>query len=254
MHGDMFSPYFYAGSSVAALKRSVATFVLQRAEKIRVVSKRIATSLVARGIPAEKITIVPIQADLEPFLSIYHERVYVDHTPVQFLYVGRLAPEKNLTLLLNAFADLKTEADIHLTLVGDGPCKQVLREQAARLGITEQLSWLPWTDQVAEIMKQADVFCLSSLHEGFGMVLIEAMATGLPVVTTDVGCAGEIITDHKEGRVVPVDDVPAYTSALKAMLEVATRTRFGHAGHATALATIPQGDEYLAAIKSSYTI
>ena len=78
-----------------------------------------------------------------------------------------------------------------------------------------------WSDDVPALLRASDAYVLSSNYEGWGRVIIEAMAAGLPVVTTDVGCAGEVLLDTVHGTVVPVDNQPALTQAL---VELSTDT------------------------------
>ncbi len=256
IHGDIFSPYFFAGDPFKITKQRLALFVLQRAKKIRVVSLRIARSLKERGINPAKITILPIQADLAQFLKIGSERVYSDHSPVRFLYLGRFSPEKNLSLILESFATLIKKGTVAtLTLAGGGRDEGELRRQVAAGGLSEVVTFIPWTEEVPALMAAHDVLCLSSWHEGFAMVLLEAMASGLSVITTDVGCAGEVVLDGVHGLVVPVGDQAAYTAALEVLaIDGSLRSSYGMAGKQRAAQIAPTAETYLAAIKSSFSV
>lgn len=235
MHGDGFS-------SIAdptwrgALLRQFGWWCIRRVSRIRVVSMRLKARLVAGGVDPAAITVLPIQSDLAQFFIAGESSDVSLHTGTTFLYVGRFAPEKNLPLLLRAFRDvMSTHPECRLTLCGDGPGRTALESLIIELGMQDSVTVIPWTQDVATIMAEADVVCLSSDHEGWGMVLVEAMAVGRPVVTTDVGCAGELVRDGEEGWVVPVGDEPAYRAALEAAAQdCVERRRRGIVARATA--------------------
>lgn len=252
-HGDVFNMYFFGNGRWKGLKLWWANYVIRRAKKIRVVSQRIKQSFIQRDVPADRIVVLPIQGDLEPFLSVGDSRVYQQKTAPTFLYVGRLAPEKNIPLLLEACADLKKRGHrAVLQILGSGPENLSLQTKVNELHLEDNIEFLPWTNDVAGVMSQADVLCLSSFHEGFAMVLVEAMAAGLPVITTDVGCAGEIVKDHIHGFVV--SGVQQYTDALEQLFDNALREKMGRAGHTSITKSQLSASEYLQAIKQSFTI
>lgn len=255
LHGDVFNPYFFNDSNTGFVKRWWASYVISRARMLRVVSDRIKQSLLREGVSENKITVLPIEADVLRFLAVGENRVYQKPETVKFLYVGRFSTEKNIPLLLEAFAAARTQGlQAKLTLLGDGPQKASLKKLASRLSLTDVVDIVPWTDDVPAAMAAADVLCLSSWHEGFAMVLVEAMAAGLPVITTDVGCAGEIVKQHLHGQIVPVGDVTAYTSALlRIATDTSLRERLGRAAHLTIKERLLASD-YLHDIKGSFTV
>ena len=253
MHGDVFSPHFFPNNISKGLKRRWANFVLQRAQKIRVVSERIKRSLIERNVREGRIVILPIQGDVASFLAVGNSRTYTPKTTPSFLYVGRLAPEKNLPLLIEAFAELKNRGHrAILQVVGDGPEKSSLQTKVKELSLHGDIEFIAWTNDVAGVMAQADALCLSSLHEGFAMVLVEAMAAGLPVITTDVGCAGEVVQDNVHGYIVT--SVSEYTDALEQLFDNALREKMGRAGHEAISKSQRSSSEYLQAIKDSFTV
>lgn len=256
LHGDYFSPYNLGHGFMGFVKRHFALHVLRLALGIRVVSERIKHSLMEKGIPAEHITVLPIQADLAQFLAVGAARSYeVTSAPVS-LYVGRFSEEKNVSLLLRAFAAGKRRGlKGTLQLLGEGALRPRLEREAAALGLTADVAFLPWTNDVPAVMATADVLCLSSDHEGYAMVLKEAMAAGLPIVTTDVGCAGEVVVSGIHGLVVPVRNEALFTAALMTVAEYAPlREEFGRAGYEKAKASLVTDEEYLLAIQNSYVL
>jgi glycosyltransferase involved in cell wall biosynthesis len=108
-------------------------------------------------------------------------------------HVGRFAPQKNHALLLEIFAKVcEQRDDARLLLVGDGPLREVLVEQAQRLGLTDKIVFAGVRSDVAELLSLMDVMVFPSRHEGLALVLLEAQASGLPIVMTsslaDDGC------------------------------------------------------------------
>jgi glycosyltransferase involved in cell wall biosynthesis len=132
--------------------------------------------------------------------------------------VARLFPVKRHDVLLDAFARvLQERADVHLAVVGDGPCRSELERQIEQLGLREHVSMLGAQRDTAPLLRQLDVYTLSSDGEGTSMSILEAMATELPVVATAVGGTPALLRDGACGRLVP----PADSAALaRALLEV----------------------------------
>jgi len=223
-------------------------YALKRADGIRVVSSRIAASLSRRGIDAKKVVVQPLQPKLDRFLQIGAQRLYSqDNTkPTTFVFVGRFAKEKNLFLLLKSFATLTKENTLaKLLLVGDGPLKPMIEKYISENELRERVTLLDWTEDVAGILGTADVLCLSSDHEGYALVLIEAMAAGMPLITTAVGCAGEVVEDCVHGVVVPVRDVTKYTNGMRSLLDASLREQYGRKGYKTATLLIVSERVYL---------
>ncbi|MEN9920424.1 MAG: hypothetical protein RL538_317 [Candidatus Parcubacteria bacterium] len=255
LHGDIFNTDFFGHSYLAVVRRVWASCIVRRAKKLRAVSQRIKQSLVKEGIEETKISVLPIEADVQSFLRAGEERVYTSASEPTFLYVGRFSREKDIPFLLKAFAAARTQGlRAKLVLLGDGPQKALLMKLVNQLSLADVVTIVPWTDDVPAAMAAADVLCLASQHEGFAMVLVEAMAAGLPVVTTDVGCAGEIVKQHLHGYIVPVGDVDQYASALTKMgVDASLRERLGRAAYLT-IKERQATASYLHDIKDSFTM
>lgn len=157
---------------------------------------------------------------------------YDSHGPVKLLFVGRLVPQKGLDVLLEALSLLSRDARWTLTLAGDGPAWTSLVAQATRNGVLDRLKLLGWCskEDLARIYRDADVFVLPSRDEGMSNALLEAMATGLPVICTDVPGMRDVITDGETGLIVPPEHPPALAAALTTiMADTAARAAMGRA-------------------------
>ncbi len=134
------------------------------------------------------------------------------------LMVARLDPIKDQPTLLRAFAAAR-QPGWQLQLVGDGPDRQRLEALAAELGLDPAAVFLGRRSDIPELLGQADLFAFSTTAaEGFGIVLIEAMAAGLPVIASDVPACREVLRDGAAGDLLPAADVDAWSSALQQLM------------------------------------
>lgn len=133
---------------------------------------------------------------------------------------GRLVNQKGFTYLIDAFDLVRRRIPSELWLVGEGPEKTALERKCAHLGLTDCVRFLGFQDNPYKYMAAADVFVLSSLYEGFGNVVVEAMACGTAVVSTDCPSGpSEIIHNMVNGMLVPVANPMALVKAILQTLE-----------------------------------
>jgi len=165
--------------------------------------------------------------------------------PVRLLAVARAMPKKGLDILLEALARLPAELAWRLDHVGSGPLLDELRTLAERLGIARTIAWHGGQPQprVIELMQTADLFALPARiaadgdRDGLPNVLLEAMATGLPVVSTPVSAIPEAVEDGRTGLLVPPDDPPALAAAIERLArDPRLRQHLGTAGREAVLA------------------
>ena len=128
-------------------------------------------------------------------------------------WLGRMTEIKCVDDLLRAFA--RVDADAVLALVGDGPLRTGLEALAAELGIADRCRFIGYTDDVAPFYAACDVIALSSANEGTPVTIIEALAAGVPVVSTDVGGVRDVVADGRSGLLVPAGDVTALGAAIE---------------------------------------
>jgi 1,2-diacylglycerol 3-alpha-glucosyltransferase len=207
---------------------------MQKCQHIIIPSESMKDFLVREYGLEERYTVVPTGTNLEPFLdadgkSLRQEKGWQDETIL--ISVGRLAAEKNWETLLQAFAKVYAEhPDVRLILIGDGPARESLQALAAELGIAERVTFtgsLPF-DQVPAYLKAADVFSFASVTETQGLVTIEAMAAGLPVVSVDGSGTRDIVEHGKQGFLVE-NDPEALANGLNQLLsDPSQMKRFHH--------------------------
>ena len=151
--------------------------------------------------------------------------------------VGRLIPIKGHAELFRAVAAVRDDVPgLRLEVAGDGPLEAELRGQAERLGLDDCVSFLGRVSPVAPVFERNDVVVVPSHGEGFGMVALEAMERGRPVVASAVGGLPEIVEDGVTGLLVPPGDVEALGNALRELAEDSERAQaMGAAGRTRAL-------------------
>lgn len=148
--------------------------------------------------------------------------------------VARLSAQKAHEVLFQAVAAAADDVPgIRLVVVGGGPRCAELQQLAHDLGIASRTEFLGVRRDVTRLLPGLDVACLSSVHEGVPIILIEAMAAGLPVVATDCGSVADLVQDGEHGFVVPVGDVGGFADRLRLLArDRALRTLFGERGRA----------------------
>lgn len=156
-----------------------------------------------------------------PVNEVFFENPYEGERERTIVTVGRLDTNKNQALLLKAFAQIATEyPDYQIILYGKGDQEEQLRRLAADLGVTERVTFAGSVPDVAERIKKAGVFVLTSDTEGMPNALIEAMVLGLPVIATNCPCGGpkDLIEDGVNGLLTPVGDVDKMKENLQLVL------------------------------------
>ena len=130
---------------------------------------------------------------------------------------SRLVKEKNINLAINIFNNLSKEfSGLGLVIVGSGPEEAKLKSLAEN---NKNIIFEPWVNNLSDYYASSDIFLLTSNYEGWGMTVVEANSYGLPVVMTDVGCAGEFIKNNYNGIIYPVCDEQKILESLKFLIE-----------------------------------
>jgi glycosyltransferase involved in cell wall biosynthesis len=177
------------------------------------------------GVPQERIRLVPEGIDLARWQRVAGAPRRGDGATI--LCVARQYRRKHVADLLRAIPRVRRSIpQARALIVGDGPEHGNLRRLHAELNLGEAVQLLgeiPDDDEVARLYRQADVFCLPSIQEGFGIVFLEAMASGLPVVATTAAAIPEVVPQGKAGLLVPPGDVEALAAALVELLRDSRR-------------------------------
>jgi glycosyltransferase involved in cell wall biosynthesis len=218
----------------------IAHYVISaRQDLIIAISDHIARFTVTRGVrhPAR---VRRVYHGIEPTVTEALERdgqrirAELGLGPADFLVgnVGRLAPQKGQRHLIAAMPLLLERVPrAHLVIAGDGDLKEYLREVSVEVGVAERVHVLGPRRDVPALMHALDVFAMPSIWEGFGLVLLEAMAAGRPIVASRVATIPEVVVDGSTGVLVPAGDPAALAEALVSLAEVPDLARaYGQAG------------------------
>ena len=215
-HGDFYSGYWKKESWKNRCLSLVGRFILGQAERVRVVSDRVKEHLIAAGIKADKIEVVPVSVDLAGLLTTDEKR---SHGEVfRFVVPCRFVEQKGLDVLLEAAALLKKESTpFHLSIIGRGPLLSSLHGMIEGKGLLKEVDIQDWKEG-NDIWKDADGFVMPSRYEGFGRTVLEAMASRVSIVATDVGCVGGVLRPGVDGRVVSIGNAKELSDAMKATI------------------------------------
>ncbi len=206
-----------------SLKLCLMRLAYPRADACVAVSHGVSRSLVATTrLPSTNIHVIPNPIDVSKIrlLTAAHTPEMPDWTQGPFVIaVGRLVPQKNYPLLLHAFARIASHCSVSLAILGDGPLRSTLWDLASDLGIQARVHFLGYKENPFVWMHMAAALTLTSDWEGFGNVLVEAMACGTAILSTDCPSGpAEIIRNGENGLLVPCGDEAAVSSALLQLL------------------------------------
>jgi len=150
---------------------------------------------------------------------------------------SRLTHVKGHKYLIEAAGKIvDVRPDTTFVFLGDGELLDELKNMASRLGIEENVKFLGWRQDVAEVVSTFDIFVLPSLNEGMGRVLVEAMALGKPIVANDIGGIPDLVVDGENGYLVPVGDVETLAARIRRLLDdPGKREEMGNTGQRYAL-------------------
>ncbi len=221
VHTDFLSPYFKT-NILQRIRVMLGTFLLPKAEGVRVVSKRIVTSLKSHGVHLKREPqVLPIRITLpeEKKSAPALHTVPFPEFKFRILMVSRLEKEKRIIDALRACKDIiASYPHTGLIIAGDGSEKGLLEKYASDLGINKSVRFLGWVDNVSSLFTSADVFLSTSEYEGYGMSVIEAGLAGVPVVTTDVGVAGEVLVDGRNSYIISVGDTMGIAARISELI------------------------------------
>jgi glycosyltransferase involved in cell wall biosynthesis len=190
---------------------SYARFLSRRADAVVCVSDGLVAHLVEDwNVPRDRVTRIYNPVQVERALPTKHDELA--NRPFVVMSIGRLTREKGFTVLIDALARMKTNA--RLVIYGEGPARAELIAQAKHLGVQERLELPGYRNDPWPCFSEARCFALASPKEAFGNVIVEALASGLPVVATRSGGPEEILDHGRIGTLVDNGDIDTLAAAI----------------------------------------
>ncbi|MFZ2522301.1 MAG: glycosyltransferase [Minisyncoccia bacterium] len=220
-----FGNFWYSG----LVQVPLTTYFLPRVSGIRVVSQSIKDSILTKfSFLDRKIEVLPIYVDINHLISSYPGRDIKKDFPgfnSIILMASRLSKEKRIDIALNSFKKVLSKFPLAgLVICGEGLERENLIVKAKELDISKSVVFLPWQSDLMSYYKTCDVFLLTSEYEGYGMTLIEAGASGCPVVTTKVGVANSnLFEDGRNSYVCEINDTDCLSEKITILLDNNTK-------------------------------
>jgi glycosyltransferase involved in cell wall biosynthesis len=210
---------------------------LKRLDCLVAVSEAVKKDLVKRGIAIEKIVTIYNGINTEYFqnvfdVSVVKKEYVIDQGDFVIGTAGRLSKEKGHSYLIKAFADLVRDSQrVKLIIAGEGPLRTELEDLVGKLALSNHVRFLGYEKNIVRFLSAIDVFILPSLTEGLPISLLEAMASGKPVIASGVGGIREVIQNNINGIVIPPMDAKAILDSIKFLYHnKEQRTRIGFEG------------------------
>lgn len=246
-HGHVLRGYFSPAKT--AVYRGIEQSLAWKTDRLLAVTTRVRDELIALGVgKASQYRAVPLGFDLVPLLAAERRRgelraeLGVGDAPLIGI-VARLVPIKAHEVFLAAAAEVRRQVPgARFLIVGDGELRQTLELQTAALGLTAAVRFLGWRADIDRLYADIDVMALTSRNEGSPVALIEAMAAGVPVVSTDVGGVADVVEHGVSGLLAPMDDAAAVARHVVTLLaDPAMRRTMGQHGRTKVAATYDAG-------------
>lgn len=231
-HGHIFDGYFspLKAKVFAAIERFLALFTT----KTIVVSDEIRREIAGRLkiVPPDKCVVIRLGLDLGKFLDsarfkgAFKKKLGLAEDTLLVGIVGRLVPIKNHYMFLDVVATVKKDTagrDVKFVIIGDGEARGGLESRAKAMGIADSVIFTGWIKNLEEVYPDLDVVAITSINEGTPVSLIEAMASGKPVIATDVGGMRDVVIDGSNGLLVESGDVKGFSARLIELLRDAKK-------------------------------
>ena len=232
--------------NIGKVQRLSRSYIIKRAAAFIASSTASREAQIAYGADEKKCFISYLTVDIQKYLYEKPQKT-TQNEGLQLLYVGSLIQRKGLDLLLPALAE--ASEDIHLTIVGEGQERELLTEQAEKLGITERIRFLGYVEgePLRELYHNADVFILPTREDCFGLVILEAMCASLPVISSKYADgAFDLVAEGENGYIVDPEDTHAFAEKIDQIFADENRlkemgTRSYERAHAFAFEEVAKG-------------
>jgi N-acetyl-alpha-D-glucosaminyl L-malate synthase BshA len=243
--------------------QAITSFSILKSQGITTVSKFLKDQTVRDfGVAADAIEVIPNFLDTDVYVpdkKPCHRHTLADPGEKILMHVSNFRPVKRVHDVVSVFAGVAKEMPARLIMIGDGPERIRAIEKAKALGVEDRVVFLGKHSAVEELLPCADLFLLPSESESFGLAALEAMASGTPVVATQVGGLPEVVPHGEAGYLLAPGDVAGMTAGALEILSDADRSKaFGEVGRAVALerfsaeGVVPLYEDYCRAVVETH--
>jgi L-malate glycosyltransferase len=217
--GDLYDPSKWMSPHRHFVLRAWVTRLLRRADRLVGQSRNTIENIHKYYDSSLNVARIPLGIRRPPVEVAARSDYGFTDDQVLLVTVGRLVARKAVDQLISVLKDTG-RPDAHLVIVGSGPQEQALRQKAAELGLTNRVHFRGQTTErdKLRLLQMSDIFVSTSQHEGFGLVFLEAMASGLPVVCYGYGGQTDFLVDGVTGHVVPLNDVALFTDRCRRLI------------------------------------
>ena len=217
LHTDPFSPYFTGFKNF--VRKIIARKTLKCADSVRAVSEGLKTGL--ESLTRAEITVLPICVNRDGIENSEAKFDLHDRYPWRFIMLtaSRLTREKNIGFIIRVLAQVRKKfSGAGLIIMGSGPEKGRLMRLVKSLNLEGAVAFVGWQEDPISFFKTANLFIQASFFEGYGLSLVEAGLSGLPVVTTPVGIAKELV-DGEDAYIFPPRDIKGFVGGISDLIE-----------------------------------
>lgn len=217
--GDLYDPSKWMSPHRHFILRKWVKRLLQKADSVVAQSRNTVENVHTYYNPSLDIVRIPLGIK-RPAVDVATRTEYgFTDDQVLLVTVGRLVARKAMDQLITMLKDLG-KPDAHLLIIGSGPQEQTLRQKASELNLSDRVHFMGHTDERDKfrLLQMSDIFVSTSQHEGFGLVFLEAMASGLPVICYGFGGQTDFLVDGVTGHVVPLNDLTMFTDRCRKLI------------------------------------
>jgi glycosyltransferase involved in cell wall biosynthesis len=222
IHGDYLdNPLWINQRKENKVLNKIGIWLVRRADYVRCVSKRIVKQFVEQyGIDPKKLVSLPIGIDGDAFNT--KDALAPENRKKQILFVGRMIPEKEPLFFAElTIPVLQKYPEFSVVVIGEGDLKKDMAALYDKAGVLDRIEFTGFLNpmQLARYYKSAYAYIKTAFWEGWGLPMVESSACGLPCISTDTGCAGEVIIDRVNGRAIDSRNAKDFTDALFEIIE-----------------------------------
>lgn len=217
--GDIYDPSKKSSPHKHLFLRAIITRILNNSDKIVAQSGNTKFNTLKYYRPNKDITIIPLGFIVPNFRRVTREELEISDEDIVLVSVGRLIKRKGYEEALKALSELNNK-NVKYLIMGEGPEEENLKGLTKRLGLENSVKFLGYVpeEKKFQYLSVSDIYILSSLHEGFGICLLEAMYCGLPIVSTDNGGQTDFLHNGRNSLMVPIGDSRALASEVRKLI------------------------------------